>query len=522
MKNNSNFIFDYIYSLHDKIHGLREELSTFTDPEKFKDLSDWDLEQQYKNIKRMMGIYQEERIRRKVVSELKIKTSKLGDQSSIFHNQPDTANDEDLEEFNNFKKKFNDQIQEKVNELIEMQSEYDIEGYVGDSISKLTEYIDSIYENSFLIQKLIRSENNKVKKRFHVLENKIETLNDVINRFTVKKGEDVENERGYGVNKSFDDIVLKRKIPKSSDENDEDENNFFFMYKGLAAKLNNFSSYVNAYEELQNYKRDDLKTQIYNNLDAGNEPLHNIDLSRREIPQSRRETNIDSVSKYQIETDQETEQIRESDFTTENYEKNVYDDNINNRMTKVFEKFGIMQKKPSQENMFTKPYRDDSPDFIQREDEGKEYATEQRDIEFDADISQVPHSNQKSFVSDTREAIAMFKINSMKRESPFAPSMPKADKLEESEDIDVIEIEDQASLDSTGMRPEPDLIPRQPINIIPKYEKPSVTSKIKNAMNKAPAFSSKLNSGDYKERLSPLKSKQSPVTNGYSSKLKKR
>lgn len=541
-KNSGKFIYDYIYKLMDKISGLRDELSTYTDFNKIKDLTDWDLDQQYRNIKKMMGVFQEERIRRKVVSELKLKTSKLGDQSSIFHiNQAENFQDEELEEFRKFKTKFENTIEDKATELIEMQSEYDVESYVNETITKLTEHVDTIYENSFLIQKFMENENNKVKKRFNVMESEIKLLNEAIKRFTSDSDKSIENRDGFRANKSFDDICNIKQKFEPTEESDPQENGLLLMYQGLATKMMSIERCAQNFDQLQAYQQEDYRTHIMNNLNAGLEPTDGLQTPYRDLGPSARNTNLEqNNSRYQTETEPEQEQDRDQDSAHDQYEfeqSKKEEQNVPSKSqffeTKttqvVYATNPLIRRKESNDDLFNKPYRDESPYFIQREEDDKGFISEARDIEFDADISQVPHLNQKSFVSDTREAIAMFKINSMKRDPQFAQNAgDKINNFDDPDRYDDIEIDDQVSIDSSGMRAEPDLIPRQPINIIPRYEKPSINTKLKKAMNKTPAFSSKINSGEYKEKLSPLKTKQTVTTTtptsstGYSSRLKKR
>ena len=431
MSDNLASLQQFANKLYTRIGNLKNELSFFTRPAQIKTLTDDQVDENFNRIKELMAIYQEEKIRRKVLREVNIDPmSLIKEEIKKLNKELKAEQQAETEEYNEFKQLFEREFEDKIIEFDELSEQFDFSKKVEEAQNELSQMIDKIYDDSYNIQRSFFADYKYMKKRYFYFKAKYDWLESDLKTIMKYKGiKKVSN-----LPESDFNSLREIKIPKENEEEEDFiDSDLQMLYDKFSSKIDKAVSYVHDFKRVKDLRAEDYKEIINKNVRKGLEPVHNIkppsvidddEDNNEEIDLNDDEDDLADfgINKedYEKETDNKSEtQIKKIDNDLEESEK-IIQKSILNDKEDSYDKRQERVNKSNNSNIqqfSDKNKREDSPDFIKNEESlnsGSKETPDKKDSEiaFDPDISKVNHLEQKSFGSDAKETFDMLRMES--------------------------------------------------------------------------------------------------------------
>ena len=426
MKINHTAMYEFAQSLYTKISDIRDELSFFTCPERIKLLTDEQVNKNYGKVKKLVGMYQEENIRRKVLRDLNVDPQDYYGKLQI--NVDDKREEEriiDQHEFEEFKISYEGEFEAKIEEFNELSAEFDFGKKVEEVQGQLTEMIDKIYQDNYNIQKGFYSDYKYLEKRFKYFKAKYDWLERDLNTILKNKKQPMPKTKEESQFNSLRHI----RLPWEDDDEDEKlmkadiDPEMQMLFDHLSRKIEGAVTYIDDFKKLSELRADNYAERIQQNVNKGLEPVN--DIKAPSVEEEEEEAKKDSIEdeddlkgsdidKSEIDNRDEEEEESDNDKSEIDNETDYQQEiEINDNEEEEEEEEEPETTSIDETNQNPQPNTNDPPDFFRTTENSQRISQNHKTDDtpdFDADISKVNHLDYKSFVSDTKETIDMFKI----------------------------------------------------------------------------------------------------------------
>ena len=234
-----------------EISDIKRRLEFYEKPKRIKRISDGEIDEFSLRIKKMARVYQEEKMRRKIVKELRTDNPKLVVNLGEL--------DEDMIGLGNVKREIaeNDKFFKRLNEnfvknfkvVADFKEEKNVLEILEDAERRLSKEVDEVYEDNYNIQNFFYQYSSMVEKNSKVLDNKVMFLTEQLTQKFIKGKEPVlkdgPREKGklfrvWGRRLSLRDLKEddKREFFKNLQNNSKSD--VLFLYKNIQNKLETF------------------------------------------------------------------------------------------------------------------------------------------------------------------------------------------------------------------------------------------------------------------------------------------
>lgn len=253
-----------------QISDLKRRMEFYQNPKRIRLISNEELTEFSNRLKKMLRVYQEERIRRNVIRELR------GDNPDLVVNNGEL--DDEMVGLGNVKKELAEAAraqeallaatQEDFTTFDSWVAEVDMDSVIVKIEKELGEDIDKIYDDNYNIQSFFFNFSKNVEANYNLLDNKIAFLSSMLYRKFV----DRETERAkrpqravkiWSRRLSVRNLKEAKKRPMFRNIDRLAQSDIMFLYKNIQEKLENFMKMQKDIGKLGNLGTiDDIKNMI--------------------------------------------------------------------------------------------------------------------------------------------------------------------------------------------------------------------------------------------------------------------
>lgn len=300
------------------LSDTRHEMEFYERPKRIKHITKEELKEYSNRLRRMLGVYQKEKMRREIVLELR------GDNPNLIVNLGDL--DEDMIGLGNVKKEL--AAAEKAKAELEKVLNANVQGLVnwcqkknfGEVLSvveaEIGKEVDRIYDDNYNIQSFFYNYSSSVMKNSQILEKKVMFLTEQLVKKFVRREEYMEEGvrlRPFKVWKrrlSVRDLKEKYKRPMFKNMDMLAESDVMFLYKNIQNKLDNFLK----------VQKDVNRLSTIGNIDDIKNIITSFDQNTEKGKAKNEDSQIYSDQKSVIEEEDEAEE-EEAEETEQNGEE---------------------------------------------------------------------------------------------------------------------------------------------------------------------------------------------------------
>ena len=320
-----------VEALIKRLSDTRHEMEFYERPKRIKHITKEQLKEYSMRLKRMLGVYSKERMRREIVVELR------GDNPNLIVNLGDLDEDmiglgnvkEELALAEKVKKGLGKLVHDNTNDLVNWCSKKNFIGVLDVVEAEIGKEVDNIYDDNYNIQSFFYNYSSAVIKNSEILEKKVMFLTEQLVKNFVRREEYVEKGRKIKPFKvwkrrlSVRNLKEKYKRPMFKNMDMLAESDVMFLYKNIQNKLENFMKVqkdVNRLGTIGNI--DDIKgiiTSFDQNISKNKE--NDDDVKKDEIYSGENSEIKEENEEFdEKEENEEFDEIEENDQNSQEYE----------------------------------------------------------------------------------------------------------------------------------------------------------------------------------------------------------
>jgi hypothetical protein len=282
-------LVDYCTKLIKHISDIKHKMEFYERPKRIKRITDEELDEYSGRLRKMVRVYQEEKMRRKIILELE------GDNPNLVVNLGELDEDmiglgnvkKEIAESEKFQNKSKTSIQNKFNELLNWKAKRNISAEIDSKDQELADEIDRIYDDNYNIQNFFYSYSNNVQRNSKILENKILFLSEELTKKFLKREENFVGKKKpikvWRRRLSVRPLKEKKLRPMFKKMNEVAKSDLMYLFKNMQDKIDNFMKVQNDLKKLGTQGAiDDIKNVIAS-MDGGAELMNNIAKVNKEI-----------------------------------------------------------------------------------------------------------------------------------------------------------------------------------------------------------------------------------------------
>ena len=317
---------NFVEALIKKLSDTKHEMEFYERPKRIKHITKEQLKEYSIRLKRMLSVYQKEKMRREIVLELR------GDNPNLIVNLGDLDEDmiglgnvkEEVALAEKVKKGLGGLVVETINDLDSWCKKKNFLGVLDVVEAEIGKEVDNIYDDNYNIQSFFYNYSSSVIKNSQILEKKVMFLTEQLVKSFVRREEYMEKGKKIKAFKvwkrrlSVRNLKEKYKRPMFKNMDMLAESDVMFLYKNIQNKLDNFMKVqkdVNRLGTIGNI--DDIKgiiTSFDQNISKKQDDKEIYSKENSEIKEEEGEGE-DEIS------DQEMEEAPEEDEYEEEYQE---------------------------------------------------------------------------------------------------------------------------------------------------------------------------------------------------------